>query len=132
MFHELTGEVGGNYLHLKRLKMEIEAHRLNHSFYPAIGVEIPLAGGHQYLPCVIFKAKDHHGDDTRHHQNAEEHLAENFQMLAERQQFDVTRRVVRRRHLRLPRFLLFLLRVLRHSPRLLHQHLPESARSSLS
>lgn len=74
--------------------MKIEAHRLDHSFDPAIGTEIPLAGGHQHLPGVILEAKDHHGNNTCHRQNAEEHLAQNFEMTTEGQQFAVTRRVV--------------------------------------
>lgn len=124
MLHKLTGEVCRNHLHLKRLKMKIEAHRLDHSFYPAIGAKIPLAGCHKHLPCVILEAEYHNGNNTRHSQNAEEHLAQDFEMTTEGQQFAVTRRVVRCRRFRL---ILFRLRVLllRHAPRLFLQHLPE-------
>lgn len=83
MFHKLAGEVCSDQVHLKWLKMKIESHRLDHSFYPAVGTEIPLARGHQYLPGVILEAKDHYGNNACHHQNAEEHLAHNFKMSTE-------------------------------------------------
>ena len=130
MLHELTGKVCRNHLHLKRLKMEIESHRLDHSFYPAIGTEIPLAGCHQHLPCVILEAEYHHGNNACHRQNAEEHLAQDFEMTTEGQQFAVICCVVRRRF----RLILFRLRalLLRHAPRLFLQHPLVQARSSLS
>ena len=89
MLHELAGEVSGDHIHFKRLKMKIEAHRLDYSFYPAIGTKTPLAGCHKHLPCVILEAEYHNGNNTRHSQNAEEHLAQDFEMTAEGQQFVV-------------------------------------------
>ena len=85
MLHELAGEVGGNHIHFEWLKMKIETHRLDHSFYPAIGTKIPLAGCHKYLPGVILETEDHHGNNARYCQNAEKHLAQDFEMTAESQ-----------------------------------------------
>lgn len=105
--------------------MKIKAHRLERSLYPAIGTKIPLAGSHKHLPCVIFEAEYYHGNNTRHCQNAKEHLAQDFEMTAEGQQFAVTRRVVRRCCFLFQRFFFRPRLLLRHAPRLFLQHLQE-------
>lgn len=83
MPHELTGEIRGNHIHMKLLKMKVITDGLDTAFNPSVGAEIVLAGGEQQLPGNVFEAKHDHGNSSSHCQDAEKHLAQYFEMTAE-------------------------------------------------
>lgn len=135
MPHELTGEIRGNHIHMKLLKMKIIADGLDTAFNPSVGAEIVLAGCEQQLPGDVFEAKHNHGNPSGHGQDAKKHLAQHFKVTAKSQQLAVVHCAIWLRLSRcLVRFRLFpfLLLSLRHVPLLLTQVLRALARSSLS
>lgn len=83
MCHKLARQVCSNHFHMELVKMEFrKANGLYCLFYPSIGTEIPLAGGHQYVPSGALHAEHDYSNCSGNSENTKEHLAEHFKVSA--------------------------------------------------